>query len=144
MVRQNKSMEKLADAMEGLATSIEKWRDPVLWQKIVQDALRTGALPQQVMAPLIETLPVPLPQIEAVTVRLSDEDREKMAVKVYEAIKPQLAEFNEFVKVSLQEMPVGRLKDLAKQTEEGMKPKLKRRQGCVFITTGLDDFYLGL
>ncbi|GAI62185.1 unnamed protein product, partial [marine sediment metagenome] len=48
------------------------------------------------------------------------------------------------VKISLQEMPVGRLRDLAKQIEEGKKPELKRRQGCVFITTGLDDFYLGL
>jgi len=140
MSKQNESMEKLAGAMEKLATSIEKWQDPVLWQKIIQDALRTGALPPHVVAPLIAA-PT---QIEAITVRLSDEDRDKMADKVYEAVKPQLAEFNEFVKKSLEEMPVGRLKDLAKQIEEGRKPELKRRQGCVFITTGVDDFYLGL
>jgi len=141
MSKQNESMEKLAGAMEKLATSIEKWQDPVLWQKIIQDALRTGALPPHVVAPLIATPP---PQIEAVTVRLSDEDRNKMADKVYEAIKPHLVEFNEFVKTSLQEMPLGRLKDLAKQIEEGKVAKLERRQGCVYITTGVDDFYLGL
>lgn len=142
MAKENESMEKLAGAMEKLAISIEKWQDPVLWQKIIQDALRTGALPPHVVAPLIAAPPPP--QIEAITVRLSDEDREKMADKVYEAVKPHLAEFNEFVKTSLQEMPLGRLKDLAKQIEEGKKPELKRRAGCVFITTGDDDFYLGL
>jgi len=140
MSKQNESMEKLAGAMEKLATSIEKWQDPVLWQKIIQDALRTGALPPHVVAPLIAA-PA---QIEAVTVRLSDEDRDKMTDKVYEAVKPHLAEFNEFVKTSLQEMPLGRLKDLAKQIEEGKVAKLQRRQGCVYITTGVDDFYLGL
>jgi len=140
MSKENKSMEKLAGAMEKLANSLEKCQDPILWQRIIQDALRTGALPPQVVEPLIAA-PT---QIEAVTVRLSDEDRDKMADKVYEAVKPQLAEFNEFVKASLQEMPVGRLRDLAKQIEEGRKPELARRQGCVFITTGDDDFYLGL
>jgi len=140
MSKQSESMEKLAEAMGKLATSIEKWQDPVLWQKIIQDALRTGALPPHVVAPLI----APSTQIEAVTVRLSDEDRNKMADKVYEAVKPQLNEFNEFVKISLQEMPVGRLKDLAKQIEEGREAKLKRRAGCVYITTGVEDFYLGL
>lgn len=142
MPKENESMEKLAGAMEKLATSIEKWQDPVLWQKIILDALRIGVLPAETVRPLL-AVPV-APQIEAITVRLSDEDRDKMADKVYEAVKPQLAEFNEFVKTSLQEMPVGRLKDLAKQIEEGKKPELKRRHGCVFITTGTDDFYLGL
>ena len=141
MSKQNESMERLAEAMGKLATSLEKWQDPVLWQKIIQDALRTGALPPQMVTPLITAPP---PQIESMTVRLSDEDRDKMSDKVYEAVKPQLAEFNEFVKTSLQEMPVGRLKDLAKQIEEGKVVKLKRRQGCVYITTEVDDFYLGL
>lgn len=142
MSKENKSMEKLAGAMEKLATCLENWQDPVKWQKIIQDALRTGILPAAAVRPL---LPIPVAsQIEDITVKLSDEDRDKMADKVYEAVKPQLAEFNEFVKISLQEMPVGRLKDLAKQIEEGKKPKLERRRGCVYITTGNDDFYLGL
>jgi len=139
----NEAKLALAEAMSKLADRLEKFQDPILWQKLIQDAMRVGALP-------------PLPQpgiaagyspviVEAVTISLSDEERKKLAGQVYKAVQPHLSEFNDFVKESLKEMPPARLKALADKIEGGAKPRLLRRQGCVFVELDSGEgFYLGL
>jgi hypothetical protein len=145
--------EKLADAMSKLADSIKDLQDPVRWQKILQDAART-------LAPISDTLinahPVPgavgqaigasIPPIfpVAVEVKLSDEEREKMIAKVSEELKPQLSEFKTFVDNALRKMPAHRLKGIADKIDQGVKPKLSQRPGCIFIEADGEDAYLGL
>lgn len=142
----NKSMEKLADAMSKLAGSLEKFQDPILWQKVISDAIQT--LPQltRFLPPIAEVPAGELPagRVEKVSVSLSDEERTRLAAQVHEAIKPQLQEFSEFVQQSLKEMPVNRLKELAEKIERGEKAEIKRRHGCIFIVVGDTEIYLGL
>ncbi|MBA7558453.1 hypothetical protein ES708_00056 [subsurface metagenome] len=145
--------QKLGEGMAKLATALEKFQDPVLWQKLLGDAITRGSL----------GLPVIIPQalgpgetaaaegealrpvgIESVAITLSDEERAKIAGQVYEAVQPQLAEFNVFVQQALAEMPADRLKRIADKIEAGEKVTIKRRQGCVFIAAGDVESYLGL
>ena len=143
MSKDNEVKLALAEAMSKLADRLEKFQDPILWQKLIQYAMRVGALPP-LPQPITATGPSPV-RIEAVTISLSDEERRKLADQVYEAVQPHLSEFNDFVKESLKEMPPARLKALADKIEGGAKPQLRRRQGCVFmeLESG-EEFYLGL
>lgn len=141
--------EKLADAMNNLADRLEKFQDPLLWQKVISDAVQTMPTLAPYIAPLQLPTPVEPPtgvaRVESISVSLSDEERERLSKQVYEALKPQLEEFNKFAQQSLCEMPAHRLKELAERIEAGAKPTLGRRRGCVFV--GLDtgeEFYLGL
>ena len=141
----DKSMEKLAEAMNRLADNLEKFQDPILWQKTISDAART--IPE--LTRFFPAAPTPageLPagRIEEVAVSLSEEERSKFANQVYDAVKPQLQEFNQFVQESLKEMPMHRLKELAEKIEAGEKPQIKRRHGCIFICAGDTEIYLGL
>ena len=129
---------KLAIAMNKLADRIEKFQDPVLWQKVLSDAVRVMPMFQQTE---IQLLPQ---QIEGGSVRLSDDERTKLVELVNQAIQPQLFEFCTFVKQSLQDMPLHRLKRIADKIAAGESPKLEKRQGCVFIKVGDDEAYLGL
>lgn len=141
----DKSMEKLADAMSKLATSLEKFQDPILWQKVMSDAVQTMPAFTQFLPPTPTPVgELPAGRIEGVSVSLSDEERGRVAAQVYEAVKPQLQEFNEFVQDSLKEMPAHRLKELAEKIEAGEKPQIKRRHGCIFICAGDTEIYLGL
>ena len=141
---------KLASAMERLADKIEKFQDPIVWQKLFSEAARTlPGLPISRVQP--QTTLLTDPSVDLVTVSLSNEEREEFVEQVFSKLQPQLAEFNGFVKKSLKDMPAHRLKLLAKRIEEGHPPKLDRRQGCVFVTMAdrdesgcLDEFYLGL
>ena len=137
------AMAKLAEAMTKLADRLEKFQDPVLWQKIFRDAVSTGLMPP--IQPLALPVALPVGRVESVNVSLSDEERTKLIEKLHEMIQPQITEFNDFVKKSLEEMPPGQLRDLAKKIETGEKPSLKRRHGCVFLSFDSgEDFYLGL
>lgn len=139
--KMTQSMVELASAMSKLAENLEKFQDPVLWQKRISDAIQ--AIPS--LAPLYAPrTALPAAAIEAVTVRLSDEERSKLAGQIYKAVKPQLKEFNKFVQQSLQDMPPHRLKELAEKIEQGEKPAIKRRHGCIFIAAGDTEIYLGL
>ncbi|MBA7550110.1 hypothetical protein ES705_42616 [subsurface metagenome] len=142
----DKSMEKLAAAMSKLADSLEKFQDPILWQKVINDAIQ--AVPQlaRFLPPTAELPAGELPsgRVEEVLVSLSDEERARLVTQVHEAIKPQLQEFSEFVQQSLKEMPVHRLKELAEKIERGEKAEIKRRHGCIFIAVGDTEIYLGL
>lgn len=140
---------KLAEAMAKLADHLEKWQDPVLWQKVISDAART--LPQftHLFPPsqpvTIGELPGGRVEGLTVSVSLSDEQKGQLATKVYEAVKPQLQEFNQFVQDSLKEMPAHRLKELAERIDKGEKLGIKRRRGCIFVETdGGYEAYLGL
>jgi hypothetical protein len=137
--------EKLASALDKLADHMERFVDPVVWQKVLSDAM--GLIPSlaQIGQPVRPGLAVtPLLGIEGVTIKLSDEEREKLANQVYEAIKPQLSEFNDFVQKSLLDMPAHRLKKIAEKIAAGGKPSLGRERGCVFIEAGDEKVYLGL
>jgi len=148
-------MAELAAAMTKLATTLERFQDPVIWQKIFRDAIATGfvGLPLTMPPPISlpqpgiqgETRPVPVGRIESVTVNLSEEERAKLAARVHELVQPQLAEFNQFMSDALQQMPAAQLKELAEKIEAGAKPKLRRKYDCVFLEldTG-EKYYLGL
>ena len=143
MSKETKAMEKLAEAMTNLADRLERFQDPVMWQKIFSDAMSLGALPRPSAVAIGPSVPIGM--IEGVTVRLSEEDRDAMAQRVFEAIQPQLEEFSDFLKDSLKDMPAHRLRELAAKIDEGKAPKLQRRPGCIYITfeTG-EGYYLGL
>jgi len=164
--------EKLAEAMVRLADKMEEIMDPLVWQRIFANALQSGLLMT------LPTPPTPLPGVAGmivgatVQVQLSDEERENLAARLHEALQPQVAEFNEFVKESLKEMPPSRLKAAIEQLvaefnefvkeslkempparlkaaieqlEQGKQPQLRRRRGCIFLDFGNDnEFYLPL
>jgi len=148
------AQKKLGEGMAKLAGALEKFQDPVLWQKLLSDAITRSSLG----LPLVITPQSPVPGetaaaegealrpvgIESVAITLSDEERVKIAGQVYEAVQPQLAEFNDFVQQALAEMPADRLKRIADKIEAGEKVTIKRRQGCVFLAAGDEESYLGL
>lgn len=127
----------LASAMKNLAETIERATDPVRWQKMVTDAIFTLApLPQpEIQQAFARALPGGETTVQAisVSVSLSDEERERLAAVVFEALKPQLEEFYKFTETALKDMPAHRLKEIAEKVEAGAKPKLRRERGCVYI-----------
>ena len=147
------AMEKLAVAMNKLADKLERFQDPVIWQKVLTDAIHTmPGLGAAISAS--PALPAPLPgepterrllvgRIEEF-VHLSDEERTKLVGEIHKAIEPQLAEFSEFVRQSLQEMPAHRLKKIGEKMAAGEEPKVTRKPGCIFIRTGDEETYLAL
>ncbi len=143
-MKENEAMEKLAEAMNKLADRIEKFQDPVIWQKVIGDAVAFAPALRAMLSPLPVVDPLAKGRVE-VSVTLSLEERQKLAGTVFELVKPQLAEFNEFVKQSLLDMPPHRLKEMAEKIEKGAKPSLKRRHDCVLVALDSgDEFYLGL
>ena len=147
---------KLAQAMNNLASAITVFQDPVKWQKVISDALRMGTFPAGLSAipsPLLATSPVStvigristvIGRIEEVTVSLTDEERARVVSQVYDALRPQIAEFSGFVRAALQGMPAHRLKAVQAKIEAGETPVLRRRSGCVFIEIDGVESYLGL
>lgn len=127
----------LASAMKKLADTIETATDPVRWQKMITDAIFTLApLPQpEIQQAFARVLPGGETTVRAisVSVSLSDEERERFAAVVFEALKPQLEEFSKFTETALKDMPAHRLKEIAEKVEAGAKPKLRRERGCVYI-----------
>ena len=123
--------------MNKLAETIESATDPIRWQKMVTDAL-FGLVPIQ-HPELQQALARAIPGGEAavhaisVTVSLTDEERERLAGIVFEALKPQLVELASFTEKALKDMPEHRLKALAEKIEAGAKPKLRRERGCVYV-----------
>lgn len=157
-MNEKEATEKLAAAMDKLADRLMKFQDPVLWQKVLSDAVRTapGLLPGLSPSPLpggvvgssspyqpTSTLLLPV-SIEGVTVSLSDEERDKLVAQVYHAVQPEIAAFSEFVKLSLKDMPPHRLKSIASKVQAGEKVELHRRSGCVFLKAGDEEVYLNL
>ncbi len=144
-MKNSEAMEHLAQAMNRLADRIEEFQDPLWWQKTVGASFQT-MLNAPVMQEVVRgSFPSLAPQLESVVVTLSENDRAKMSKCVYEALKPQLKDFNKFVKQSLKELPPNRLKQLAQEIDAGHVPKLERRRGCVFIKMDSgNDFHLNL
>jgi len=164
---------KLAEAMNRMADKLERAMDPVRWQKIISDAIGMGILPSYMLPLATRTVPGPAdeaqaagpPQAEGMgvaeirevsaQVTLSLEDREKLAARVIEAVKPQLEEFGTFVKEAVRDMPEHRLRQMAAELDKGKVPQIKRRSDCVFLAfegepgdAGIPpapkEFYLGL
>ena len=127
----------LASAMKNLAEKIEKATDPIRWQKMITDAMFSLAAPSQpeIQQALARALPGGETTLQtiSVSVSLSDEERERLAGVVFEALKPQLEEFAKFTETALKDMPSHRLKEIAEKIEAGAKPKLRRERGCVYI-----------
>lgn len=140
----------LASAMRKLAETIESVTDPIRWQKVIADAMFTLVpLPQpEIQQALARVVPGGEATVRAiaVTVSLSDEEREHLAGVVFEALKPQLEEFTKFTETALKDMPAHRLKEIAEKIEAGAKPKLRRERGCVYIDFEGEPFgtYLNL
>lgn len=140
---------KLAEAMDKLSEAINGFQDPVRWQKVFQDAIRLGIfsrpfeLPQAVAVPN-SSQEVGLGRIETISIRLSDGERDELVKEIHAKLEPQLAEFNMFVRKSLERMPPGRLKGLGDKLRAGVSLKLGQREGCIFVEAGDEDFYLGL
>lgn len=139
----NDSMEKLASAMEKLADKLEKFQDPIVWQKIFTDA--SDVWRQEFPpTPGITGVSFPVPQAQAITISLTEEERAELVNLVHRAIQPQLEQLNDFINQALKEMPSERLKKLAQKIKAGEMPKIKRRKGCVFIAAGDYEAYLPL
>ena len=134
-------MLQLAQAMSRLADSLDKFQDPLWWQKTVGASMQTMLQSPQVQ----EALPPPPISLTGMVVTLSDDERATMAALVYDKLQPQLDEFNQFVKTSLTELSPNRLKELAESIKSGAEVKLKRRRGCVYVETdnGI-EIYLNL
>ena len=127
----------LAASMNKLAETIDQATDPIRWQKMITDAI-FGLTPlphPELHAALARVLPGGEAAVQAisVTMSLTDEERERMAGVVFEALKPQLEDLTKFTEIALKDMPAHRLKDLAEKIEAGAKPKLRRERGCVFV-----------
>jgi hypothetical protein len=139
------AMEHLAQAMNRLADKIEEFQDPLWWQKTVGASFQTMLNAPVVQGLVGASFPRIAPQLESIVVKLSEDDREEMSKRVMKALKPQLKDFNKFVKVSLEELPPNRLKQLAQEIDAGHIPKLERRRGCVFVKMDSgSDFHLNL
>ncbi len=127
----------LAASMNKLAETIASATDPIRWQKMITDAM-FSLIPSPHPA-LREALARAIPGGEAtvqaisVSVSLTNEERERMAGVVFEALKPQLEDLAKFTETALNDMPAHRLKVLAEKIEAGAKPKLRRERGCVFV-----------
>lgn len=151
-MKESEAMAKLAEAMSKLADNLERFQDPVIWQKVLSDTIHAvpglattiSPMPVPGAARLTRGEPTPLPLHEELGVNLSDEERTKLVGQIHKAIEPQLAEFSEFVRQSLQEMPAHRLKHIGERMAAGEELKIKRKSGCIFISTGEDDTYLAL
>jgi len=101
-----KGMEKLADAMNHLADRLEKFQDPVYWQKLLSDAAQQ--IPSIAPQVAIQAVPRSI-RVEEMVISLSEEERVRLANQVFESLQPQLEEFQGFLKDSLTEMPAYRL-----------------------------------
>lgn len=132
MNKETEAQLKLAEAMNRLAEGIEKFQDPAWWQRVVGQAFQTLFEIPAIQPMVAQALPAGV-SLESIIVRLTDEERQDMSQKVYEALQPQLDEFTGFVKDSLQEMPAHQLKELSEQIKKGAKPTLKKRRGCIFV-----------
>lgn len=128
---------ELARSMKALAETIDRATDPIRWQKMITDAIFTLApVPQPEMRQaLAQALPGGQATVEAIslTVSLSAEERERLAGVVFEGLKPQLEDFSKFTQEALKDMPPHRLKEIAEKIEAGLKPRLRRGRGCVFL-----------
>jgi hypothetical protein len=135
---------QLADAMTRVALAIEEFPH-VVKQSIATAFQSMLNLPGQPQA-LREVFPSLA--VESLVVHLSDEQKEEMSETIYQAIQPQMTEFNQFVKNSLKTMPPNQLKRLAEKVKTGVVPKLSQRPGCICMETGdietddFEDFYL--
>lgn len=141
--------EKLAEAMNNLATRLENFQDPVLWQKVISDAAGMMRVPGLPVATPITELPQAQPTqitgiVDSISFKLSDEEREKLVNQIHEAVQPEITAFNEFVREALKDMPAHRLKAIGDKVAAGETPKIKRRRDCVFIDAGGTEAYLGL
>jgi hypothetical protein len=145
---------RLAAALDKLADRLEKFTDPLTWQKTLSDAVRMMPFMSAPVARLrqLQGGPVAIPSVGftpttdplLVSVNLSEEERTLMVEKINTAIQPQLAEFTGFVRQSLVDMPAHRLKKIADKVDAGVTPQLERRKGCVFIKADGEESYLGL
>ena len=149
--------KQLAEAMVKVAQALERFQDPVLWQRVFSEAVHSGVSFPIPAGPIAGTAvagrAVPaMGQVTGLTITLSSEDREKLAAQVHQELQPELEKFNEFLKESLNDMPAGRLREIAERLGRGEKPRLARQQGCVFIAftspEGSEDplgrYFLGL
>ena len=123
---------ELAKAMNRLADSLDVFQDPLWWQKTVGAGLQTMLNTPGMESTFQRSLP-PGVRVESLVISLSDEEREKMSQKIYEALKPQIKEFDGYVKESLAELPSHRLRELAEKIDKGLHPTIQRRRGCIFL-----------
>ena len=108
-MKESEAMAKLAEAMSKLADRLERFQDPVMWQKVLTDAIHTlpglgtaiSASPPTRVVSLPSGEPPELRRIEELEVNLSDEERTKLVGEIHKAIEPQIAEFSEFVSLSV-------------------------------------------
>jgi len=136
---------KLAEAMTKLADRLEKFQDPVVWQKVLTSAVEAmPSLRGTIPTPIQDLRVTPAVRVVGVSISFSEEERAKLVEQVHISIQPQLAEFNTFVKQALRDMPPDRLQRIAKEIEAGKLPVLKQRHGCIFIEAGDEDAYLPL
>lgn len=132
---QEKELKRIADALEKVALI---YTDPQAFMEQVGSATR------DILAGTNIPLPAAGPQVTAIEVRLSPEEREQICQLAMADIEEQMTEFKGFISQALSELPEPRLKRLGELIEKGEKFKLRRRHGCIYMDFGHgdDDFYL--
>ena len=137
-----KEQEQLAQSMVRLAEALEKATSPDTWRAIWEIGVsrmgeslsRIQALitpPPRISLPGAETLQVGY--ISEVGVTLAPEERRRMTQQVSEAIKPQLAQFENFVQEAIKDLPASKLQRAVELIDSGKVPKMSRKLGCLFL-----------
>jgi len=132
MAEEKEALSRIADSLEKLVKFYEHPEE--LFQRMmpaIQDAVNVRAQVVQVPA---------LPEgAEEVTIRLSNEEKEKITGMVMTEFERQAEDFKVFIADALREMPEKQLKQIGEHLMKGEKFKLRRRKSCLYLDFGYAD-----
>lgn len=139
---QEEQLKRIADAFEKI---VRVYENPAAYMGQVSRSIQQILSGTQVQLP---ALPVEgeavAPQVTAIEVRLSPEQKDEICKKAMADIEEQMSEFKGFIGQALSELPEEQLKRIGELMKKGEKFKLRRRHGCIYLDFGHgdDDFYL--
>ena len=146
---QEEQLKRIADSLQEIASV---YADPQAYmQQVAQQAreILAGTNIPLPVAPAVEGVAqapqiAAGPQVTAIEVRLSPEEREEITQKAMADFSEQMSEFKGFIGQALSELPERTLKRIGDLMKKGEKFKLRRRHGCIYLDFGHgdDDFYL--
>ncbi|GAI65960.1 unnamed protein product [marine sediment metagenome] len=145
---QEEQLKRIADSLEKV---VKVYDDPQAFMEQVaqqtRDILAGTSIPLPV-TPVEGVSQAPQiaagPQVAAIEVRLSPEEREEIVQKAMADFSEQMSEFKGFIGQALSELPERTLKRIGDLMKKGEKFKLRRRHGCIYLDFGHgdDDFWL--
>ena len=134
---QEKELKRIADAFEKI---VRVYEDPSAYMGQISQSVQQALSDTQVQLPAVEGAP----QVTAIEVKLSPEQKEEICKKAMADFEEQMDEFKGFIGQALSELPESTLKRIGEHLAKGEKFKLRRRQGCIYLDFGYgdEDFYL--